>query len=516
MAKVIQPEEVTKYIKDGSTVYTTGFNLAGFAEEIAIAIEESFMENGFPRDLTIYYANAGNFKDRGINHFAHEGLLKRVVAGHFKVGGNDLSKLVCENKVEAYNLPQGVLVTMGRNIASRRPGVITKVGLGTFVDPRIEGGKVNSRTKNCEDLVKIIELDNQEWLYYNLPKIDVTLIRGTAADENGNISMEREGIMLDFLSAAQAAKACGGIVIAQVENIVKAGTIHPKKVKVPGILVDYLVIGKPANHLQNAGTYFNPAYNGDIKIPLNSTNTLALDMRKVICRRAAMEIYHGAVINLGIGMPEGIAAIAAEENFNNLIHLTVESGGIGGLPATGLDFGCAINAEALIEAPYQFDFYDGGGIDIAFLGLAELDNFGNVNVSKFNSRSIGCGGFINITQNAKKLVFCGTFTAGGLIVEIQNGELKIIQEGENKKFISDVEQITFSGKYAVSIGQPVLYVTERAVFQLTPKGLELIEIAPGVDLEKDILQQMNFRPIMKEVKLMPQNIFQNHGVGISL
>jgi len=506
MIKVIKGNEVRDFIKDGATIQTVGFGLAGYPEEVAIAIEESFLTTGHPRDLTLWYAaGIGNTKDRGVHHFAHEGLLKRVVGGHFGIGGPAINKMIMENQIEAYNFPQGVLAQMPRNIAGRHPAMLTKVGLGTFVDPRVEGGKIT--TKTTEDLVEVVQFGGEEWLYYKAPKIDVALIRGSVADEKGNITLHREGLLLETISVALAAKACGGIVIAQVEQIVKAGTLHAKEIKIPGLFVDYLVVAKPENHFQTMGTYFNPAYAGDIKIPVDSIKPLEMDERKIIARRAAMELVPGAAVNLGIGMPEGVAAVAAEEGVEQLMTLTTEPGAHGGVPAGGLDFGHSINAEAVIDQPYQFDFYDGGGIDVAFLGLAQMDRHGNINVSKFGPKTAGCGGFINISQNSKKVVYCGTFTAGGLEIKVVDGRLVIVQEGRNKKFLQDVEQITFSGEYAAKIGQPVLYVTERAVFRLTKEGVELIEVAPGIDIEKDILQHMDFKPIIKNVRVMDPAIF---------
>ncbi len=510
MPKIIKSEEIRKYVKDGHTIYTTGFGLGGFAEEVAVGIRESFLETGHPRDLTLYYATGvGNFKDRGVAHFALEGLLKRLVAGHFAVAGPAITKLVMENKLEAYTLPQGVFVTMSRNIASRRPGILSKVGLGTFIDPRIVGGKLNQKAIDSEDLVELIEFKNEEWLHYKLPKLDVVLVRGSVADERGNISDYREGVSVEGLSAAMAAKACGGIVIAQVEHLVKAGTLHAKQVCIPGILVDYVLVAKPEWHYQTMCTYFNPAFTGEIKLAVDSmsVNAMKLDDRKVVCRRAAMELKSDVVVNLGIGMPDGVSKICAEEKVADQVCLTTESGAIGGMPAPGLDFGHSVNAESIIGTAFQFDFYDGGGLDIGFLGMGQVDVFGNVNVSQFGGRPIGAGGFINITQNTKNVVFCGTFTDGAEL-EIVEGELMIVKEGKRKKFVTDVEQITFSGKYAVKDGQSVLYVTERAVFQLTAEGLELIEIAPGLNLEKDILELMDFKPIIKDVKPMPPEIFQ--------
>lgn len=513
--KFIPSNTVASLVPDGATIYTCGFGLAGFAEEVAIEIEQSFMETKHPKDLTIYHSTGtGNSKDKGIAHFAHEGLVKRIVGGHFGASGPEISRLLIENKIEGYNFPQGVLAILPREIAGRRPGVITKVGLGTFVDPRIEGGKINDLTKTKEDLVELMTLDGEEWLRYKAPHVDVAIIRGTTADEHGNLTFEKDGILVESLSVAQAAKSCGGIVIAQVEYVAKAGTFHPKDVKVPGILVDYIVVAKPDNSFQTQGTYFNPAFCGDIKIPVKSLEGRPLNPNKVIWRRAAMELEDDAVVNLGIGMPEGVAAIAAEEGVSERITMTIEGGGIGGVPASGLDFANAINPEAIIDQPYQFDFYDGGGIDITFLGLAQTDADGNVNVSKFHGKIAGCGGFINITQSAKKIVFCGSFSACGQKLEVTDGKIVIHQEGSIKKFVDHIEQLTFNGSCSKQRQQRVIYVTERAVFELTDEGLELTEIAPGVDLKEDVLNQMAFTPVVRNVKSMPIEIFQEHWHGL--
>lgn len=514
MAKIVTPSQAAALVPDSATVYITGAGLGGFAEEVAIGIQDRFLAEAHPRDLTIYHSTGiGNGKNRGMHYFAHEGLLKRLVGGHFGVGGPALMKLIHEQKVEAYNLPQGVIALLPRQIAGRRPGFITKVGLGTFVDPRLEGGKLNAVSR--EDLVKVMDIDGEEYLRYLAPKVDVALIRGSVADERGNISFEREGIVLEALSIAQAAKACGGIVIAQVEQIAKAGTLNARDIKVPGVVVDYLVVARPEYHLQTMATYYNPAYASQVKLVLGSLPPLPLDPRKVIARRAAMELRPGAVVNLGIGMPEAIGAVTAEEGVSERITLTVETGPIGGVPASGFDFGHAVNAEAVVEQPAQFDFYDGGGLDVACLGLAQADVAGNVNVSKFNGRPVGCGGFINITQNAKKLVFCGTFTAGDIDFRIADGRIEIVRDGKNHKFVSAVEQITFSGHYAAAHGQSVTYITERAVFDLTPDGVRLIEIAPGVDLERDILAHMAFRPIIGDVRLMDAGLFRDQWGGLA-
>jgi len=507
MVKFIESRDVPALIKDGATVWSAGVQLAGVAEEAFVELEKAFLAGGHPRDLTFYMpAGQGNFAAKGMARLRHEGLVKRFVAAHYGVGGPAILELVRANQVEAYNWPQGVLAGMPRQIASRRGGVFTKVGLGTFIDPRIEGGKFNARA--AEDLVEVRELDGEEYLYFKPPKIDVALIRGTVADERGNITLAREGVMTDPLAIAQAARACGGIVIAQVEEVAQAGSLHPKQVKVPGIAVDYVYVAKPEHHRQSDGAHYNPALAGDLRIPLHHLDPLPLDERKLIARRAAMQLKSGDVLNFGIGMPEGVAAVAAEEGVAHLLTPTIELGPIGGIPGSGDAFPHAFNAEAIVDQSAQFDFYDGGGIDIAFLGLAQADRDGNVNVSKFGGRAVGCGGFINITQNARKVAFMGTFTAGGLKVAFDDGKLRIVQEGRSRKLIERVEQISFSGRVAVGTGQPVLYITERAVFRLTPEGLQLIEVAPGIDVRRDVLGQMEFAPIVRDVAIMDEALLR--------
>jgi propionate CoA-transferase len=514
MSKLIDAKAAAALIPDGASIYLGGLAMMGFAEEIAKAIEDRFLETGHPRNLTTWASGAiGNAKDGGMVHFAHPGLLKRMIAGHYGQCGAQMMKMVMAGEVEAYNFPQGSLANLPKYVASRAPGLLTKVGLGTYIDPRLEGGKMNSATK--EDLVKVVEFAGEEWLFYPSPKVDVALIRGTYADEKGNISLDKEGLLLETLSLAQAVKACGGIVIAQVERIVETGSIHPKAVKIPGLVVDHVVIGKPENHMQTITTQYNPALSGDLRLPLKSLPPMPLDARKVIARRAAAELIRGAVVNLGIGVPAGVSAVANEEGLGDIFELSVESGVNGGVPQMGGDFGLSINAESMIEQPLQFNFYDGGGIDVSCLGLAQADAKGNVNVSKFSGRPVGCGGFVNITQSAKKLVFCGTFTADGLELEVGNGLLKIVKEGAVKKFIGQVEQVTFSGPGSVQRHQEVLFVTERAVFHLTEQGLELTEVAPGIDLERDVLAHMEFKPVVKQVRIMDAGLFQATWGGLA-
>ena len=514
MSVVITAKEAVQKIQDGKTIATSGFVGGIIPEAILKKIQKSYIETGKPKDLSlIYAAGQGDGGERGLNHLGEEGLLKKVIGGHFNLSPR-IGKLVMENKIQAYNLPQGTVSQLFRDIAGRRPGTITKVGLRTFVDPRNEGGRINDVT--TEDIVEVVSLKGEEWLFYPSQPVDVAIIRGTTADEDGNITLSEEGGTGEVLALAQAAKACNGIVIAQVKHLAKRGTLDPKDVKVPGVLVDYIVKAAPEDHWMTWDEEFTPIYNGDLNTPLGELAPLPLNNRKIIARRCAMELIPSAVINLGIGMPEGVSAVAAEEGLGNELTLTTEAGTIGGVPAGGLSFGVSANAAAILDQPYQFDFYDGGNLDLAILGLAEADQEGNINVSKFHGRVAGCGGFINISQNSKKVIYCGTFTAGGLKEKCEDGKLVIIQEGKNKKFLHHVEQITFSGSYALSVNQPVLYVTERAVFRLTPEGLELTEVAPGIDIEKDILAYMDFRPIMKDVKLMDSRIFEDAPMELAI
>ncbi|WP_020408604.1 acyl CoA:acetate/3-ketoacid CoA transferase [Hahella ganghwensis] len=512
--KLVSPTEAAALIPNGATIATAGFVGIGFAEELAIAVEQRFLQQQTPGDLTLVYAaGQGDGKERGLNHFGHDGMVKRVIGGHWGLVPK-LGALACDGKLEAYNLPQGVISHLFRDIAAGKPGLLTQVGLHTFVDPRYEGGKINQTTR--EELVELMHIGGEEYLFYKTFPIHIALLRGTTADPKGNITGEREALPLESLAIAQAVHNCGGKVIVQVERLTDRHRLHPGQVTIPGILVDHVVLAPPEHHQQTFAETYNPAYSGEIH-ESPGTCEEALNLRTLIARRAAMELRRNAIINLGIGMPEEIANVAYREAVLDQITLTIEPGGIGGRPAGGLSFGAVSNAEAIIDQPAQFDFYDGGGIDQAFLGMAQMDAQGNVNVSRFGNRMAGAGGFINISQNAKEVFFLGTFCAGSPQPLIENGEIRMNGDNKKSKLVHNVEHLTFSGQYALRRGQKIKYITERCVFQLTTSGVELTEVAPGVQIDRDILPFMGFKPLISpQLSVMPIQCLKPGPIDLTL
>lgn len=509
MFKLVEAREAATQIESGSTVAIGGAG-AGHAvpDKILRGIGEYYVETGQPKDLyLIHPCGIGDNDSRGLNHIAHEGLVRTSVGG-FWGNAPKMVKLAQEEKLTGYNLPQGVLSHLMRATASGKPGIITHVGLNTFVDPRLEGGKINSITK--EEIVEVISLKGEEYLFYKTRPVDVAIIRGTTADSEGNITMEEEVGSFAMLSIAQSAKVNKGIVIAQVKRIEK-GHCDPGHVKVPGTFIDYIVTDPDQEMTFLSG--FDPAL---VKrdVPFESDELHMEGLKNLVSRRAAIELHKGAYVNLGYGMSDGIPIVAQQEEITDQIIFMIEQGASSGIPTTGLNFGAMYNPSSIIDDGYQFDFFQGGGLDIAYLGFAQIDAEGNINSSRFGNVITGCGGSIDISQNVKKVVYCGSFAVKSE-QEITGEGVKVINPGKFKKFVKKVQQVSFSGPYAIEKGQEVLYVTERAVFKLSPEGLVLTEIAPGVNLQKDILDMMEFSPIIpKDMKTMDTSIYSDGILGL--
>ena len=511
-SKLVSADAAIALIHDDDTLVCSGFGVVGVPDALLAALARRFEAQAQPRNLTLLFGGGpGDGKDRGLNRIAFAGLIKRAIGGHWglvpKIGA-----LAMANEIEAYNLPLGVISHMYRDIAAGMPGTLTPVGLGTFVDPRLQGGRINART--TQEIVETTTLAGREMLFYHAPRPQVAFIRASIADPDGNLSLEREALTQDALAIAMAVKNAGGLVIAQVEYVAEANSMLPRRIKVPGILVDCVVVAPPELHMQTYGTQYSPGLSGEMRVPLDALAPMPLDERKIIARRAAFELMPNAVVNLGIGMPEGVASIANEERLLPYMTLTAEPGLVGGVPGSGLNFGSAVNAVAQLDMNQQFDFYDGGGLDLAVLGLAECDPHGNINVSRFGPKLAGAGGFINITQNSRTVLFVGTFTSGGLEVKVTDGRLHIVKEGRQRKFVEHVEQITFSGDYAARQGKRVMYITERCVMVRAADGLELIEVAPGIVVERDILAHMAFRPIIRQPLTMDRRLFLPAAMGL--
>lgn len=510
--KFVSAEQAADLIQDGMSLAIGGSG-GGLVEPnmLLAAVGDRYRETQGPKDLTLIHTTGiGDRAGAGMDHFAQAGLVKRVIAGNWGMAPA-MSTMAVNGDFEAYNFPQGVMSQLYREIAAGRPGLLTHVGLGTFCDPRVEAGRLNDRSP--ETYVEVVELAGREWLFYHSFGIDICFVRGTTADMHGNISMEEEAAHLEMLAMAQATHNSGGIVVAQVKYLADANALDARTVEIPGILVDYVV--HHPEQMQVITHAYNPGFSGGVRVALSTLPPFDLDQRKVVARRAIHEVRPGDIVNLGVGIADGIAAVAAEEGVDKEFTLTVEQGLVGGIPARGVIFGASTNPDAIMDQPAQFDFYDGGGLDVTFLGFAEIDGEGNVNVSKFGGRVVGTGGFVNISQNASTVVFCGTFTAGGLKATPKDGVLEIETEGRNRKFVAEVEQITFSGKESVRRGQRVLYVTERAVFTLEESGLRLLEVAPGIDIERDVLDLLPFEVASDGATIMDRALFKESTLGIA-
>lgn len=514
----ITAEEAAKLVNPGDTICPVAMTLSGAAESVLKAIEKRFLETGSPNNLTLLHSCGQSDRKDGIQHFAHEGMIKRIIGSHWGLQPRWM-EMISGNKVEAYCLPQGQIAQLYRSMACGLPGKMSKVGLGTFVDPRLEGGKMNSRTRNLEDIVEIMDYHGDEYMFYKMIPIDICIVRGTTCDEMGNLTREEEAMKLEYLSAVMACKRFGGKVIAQVKQVAQTGTLNPKLVDIPGVFIDAIVVcDNPfVDHRQTSSWYYDPTYCGQMRSPAAAIEPIPLDIRKFIGRRGCMEMYPGAIINLGTGIPNDVVGkIAAEEGIGDDLMITVESGIYGGVQAGGIDFGIGKNLYAMIGHHEQMDYYNGAGVDITYMGAGELDGEGNVNATKMGDRCTGAGGFIDITQNAKIIVFCSTFTASGLEISLEGGKLTIVKEGKIAKMRKKVSQVSFNGKLAREKKQKVVFVTERAVFELVPEGVELIEIAPGIDLQTQILDLMEFTPIIRdEPRLMDERLFAKGAFGLA-
>jgi acyl CoA:acetate/3-ketoacid CoA transferase len=494
-AKVITLDEIGRLLPDRAVVSVSSSSGLGCPDASLCAIGRHFESHDVPRELTTLHPIAAGdmYGIDGIDHLAQPGLLKRVIAGSYPSGPSSMPspkiwQMIAENTVEAYNIPSGILYHLHREAAAGRPGVLTKVGLDTFLDPRRQGGKMNDATR--EDLIQVVEFDGQEWLYMRSIPVDVAIIRATTADELGNLTMEHEGAPLGAYDQALAAHNNGGIVIAQVKRMVAAGALPIQQVRVPGILVDYIVVAP--DQMQTTQTLYDPAISGESRRPADTFRLAPWNADKVIARRAALELRAGDAVNLGFGISALVPRILLEEGLSDAVTWVIEQGAVGGVPLLDFQFGCAANAQALIPSPDQFTYFQGGGFDRSLLSFMQVDRLGNVNVSRLAAKphvTAGAGGFIDITARARNLVFSGYFTAGGLELAFENDGLQIVKEGRARKFVPEVEHVTFSGRRALEQGQKAVYITERCVLRLESDGLTVVEIAPGVDLERDILGQ---------------------------
>lgn len=521
MTKFISLQEAASLIPSSCTLGVGGFCGFGAPDSLLREIERNYANVGAPGNLTIVTpASAGDGKEDGwgLSSLRAEGLMAELITSVVKLPPA-INRAINENRIAGYFLPLGLFGHLFRATAGHEPGVLTHVGLQTFADPRLEGCKMNQLAKDSSrEIVRLMPVDGKDYLFYPSIRMDACILRGTYADEDGNISTEKEAVRAEALELANAVHNNGGVVIFQVERIVKRGTLDPRLVTVHKRSVDYVVLSAPDEHPQNyEDPDYRPELTGETQIPTTAVAPMQMGLRKIIARRAAMELERGALVNLGLGVSDGVSIVANEEGIAGEITLTIETGLMGGVPLTGLSMGAGVNPEALYKMPDTFDLYNGGGLDQAFLSGAQIDEQGNVNVSKFGGKVAGPGGFINIAQNTPKVCFSGVFTAGEVDIVCEDGALCIRKDGDMLKYVKQVEQVTFSGDYAKETGKEILFISERAVFRLEREGLVLIEIAPGVDLQKDVLEKMEFAPIVSpDLKLMDARIFRPEPMGLTL
>jgi len=523
MNKVITAEQSAQLVRDGDVVSVSSSSGLGCPDKVLAALGARFAREGKPGGLTMLHPIAAGdmYGIRGIDHLAHPGMLKKILAGSYPSGPSSLPmpeiwRLIVDEKIAAYNLPSGILFDMHRDAAAKRPGVLTKVGLDTFVDPARHGGAMNQLAAR-EPVVKKVNFQGEEWLFFPAIAPRVAIVRATTADERGNLSYEHEGAFLGALDQALAARNNGGVVIAQVKRVVRAGSLKPQQVHVPGTLVDHVVVDP--EQMQTTQTAYDPAISGEISRPDESFELPEWGPEKVIARRAAQELTAGAAVNLGFGISANVPRVLLEEGLHGEVTWVIEQGAVGGVPLLGFAFGCAANADAIVPSPSQFTYFQGGGFDIALLSFLQVDRDGNVNVSKLGSKpylTAGCGGFVDITAHARKIVFSGFFTAGARL-NVGDGKLQILQEGKSRKFVEEVEHVTFSGRMARQRGQAVTYVTERCVMELRADGLVVREIAPGVDLQRDVLAQASFAlKVDPQLKIMDAALFRDAPMRLAL
>ena len=523
MSKHITPAEAAALIPDGAVVSVSSSSGLGCPDLMLRAIGERFDATGHPRDLTtLHPIAAGDMSGiKGVDHIAKRGLLKKIIGGSYPSGPSSsepplIWQMIGANEVAAYNIPSGILFDMHREAAAKRPGVLTKVGLDTFVDPQREGCAMNAAAA-AEPVVRRIEFEGEEWLYFKSIAPEVSIVRATTADERGNLTYEHEGAYLGGLDQALASRNNGGIVIAQVKRLAKEGSLKPHDVRIPGVLVDYIVVDP--DQKQTTQTLYDPAISGEIFRSLDSFRVPEFNIQKVIARRVAQELQQGSAVNLGFGISANVPRILMEEGLHGAVTWVIEQGAVGGVPLLDFAFGCASNADAFMPSPYQFTYFQGAGFDASLLSFLEIGRDGSVNVSKLSFRphvTAGAGGFVDITARAKKIVFSGMFNAGAKL-GVEDGRLTIEREGKLKKLVNEVEHVTFSGPRGVAQGQDITYVTERCVMKLTPDGIMLTEIAPGVDLQTHILDQSEFPLLVSDrLKVMDVALFHDAPIGLAL